>query len=76
MNTHTKSNALQAYQAILYNRALHPELFDLRSRNVHPSPSAELETWLVETGPPQAEVAATTDAAASWALAPCSGRSR
>ena len=48
----------------------------LQSIEVLQLPGAELETWLVETGPPQAEVAATTDAAASWALAPCSGRSR
>ena len=41
------SAGTQAYQSILYTRALHPELFDLRSRRVHPSSWADFETWLM-----------------------------
>ena len=54
MDMPTQPISTQSYQALLYDRALHPELFDLRSRRVHPlksvipgNGSAELETWLM-----------------------------
>ncbi len=47
MDMPTQPISTQSYQAVLYDRALHPELFDLRSRRVHTSASAELETWLM-----------------------------
>ncbi len=47
MDLSTQTVSTQAYQAILYDRALHPELFNLRSRRVHVSPRGELETWLM-----------------------------
>ena len=47
MDLPTHTICTQSYQAVLYDRALHPELFDLRSRQVHTSASAELETWLM-----------------------------
>jgi hypothetical protein len=37
----------QSYQAILYNRALHPSLFDLRSRRVRARGPASLEAWVL-----------------------------
>lgn len=48
MNSSAKSNALQSYQAILYNRALHPELFSLKSRDVIRQGDWELEAWVME----------------------------
>ncbi|MEO1534717.1 MAG: DUF2617 family protein [Planctomycetota bacterium] len=50
MDMPTQPICTQSYQALLYNKALHPELFDLRSRRVHTSSSAELETWLMPGG--------------------------
>ncbi|MEO0631231.1 MAG: hypothetical protein AAFY46_10980, partial [Planctomycetota bacterium] len=50
MDMPTQPICTQSYQALLYDRALHPELFDLRSRRVHTSASAELETWLMPGG--------------------------
>ncbi|MEM1329287.1 MAG: hypothetical protein AAGG07_01870 [Planctomycetota bacterium] len=50
MNIPSKTSSLQAYQTILYHRALHPELFQLRAREVHAHGRYELETWLTEGG--------------------------
>lgn len=51
MNTQTtRSNSLQSYQTILYSRALHPELFQLRSRRVIKHGAYELEAWLTPGG--------------------------
>lgn len=47
MDMPTQPISTQSYQAVLYDRALHPELFDLRSRRVYTTASAELETWLM-----------------------------
>src|SRR5256885_3777635 len=47
MNTPAKANVLQAYQVILYSRALHPELFQLKGRRVHKRGDYELETWVM-----------------------------
>ncbi len=43
-----KHTALQAYQVILYDRALHPELFQLRARRVHRRGEYELEAWVMQ----------------------------
>ena len=48
MNVPAKSNALQTYQAILYSRALHPELFPLKGRGVLRQGAWELEAWVME----------------------------
>ena len=42
-----KPNALQTYQTILYNKALHPEFFPLRMRRVVKTPTYELELWIM-----------------------------
>lgn len=47
MNQATKSNSLQAYQVILYDRALHPELFNLKGRRVITHADYEAELWLM-----------------------------
>lgn len=48
MTAPTKSNALQSYQVLLYNRALHPELFALKARRVVRSGPYELEMWAMQ----------------------------
>ncbi len=54
MNPQTKPssqpNNLQTYQVVLYDRALHPELFSLRQRRVVTHGAYELETWLIPGG--------------------------
>ncbi|TVS01237.1 MAG: DUF2617 family protein [Phycisphaerales bacterium] len=50
MNPQTKSNSLQSYQTILYDRALHPELFPLRERRVVRHGAYEAELWLMPGG--------------------------
>lgn len=47
MNPATRTNILQSYQLILYNRALHPELFQLKGRRVIECAGHELEAWLM-----------------------------
>lgn len=42
-----KATSAQPYQIILYNRALHPELFQLKARRVHKRGEYELEAWLL-----------------------------
>lgn len=39
---------LQAYQVILYSKALHPELFTLRDRRTVKRPGFELEAWIMQ----------------------------
>lgn len=47
-STHsTKSAPVQSYQLILYKRALHPELFQLRDRKILRSGDFEFEAWLM-----------------------------
>lgn len=48
MNASTKSAGVQAYQTVLYDRALHPELFALRSRKVVRYGRYELEAWILQ----------------------------
>jgi hypothetical protein len=40
-----KPNSLQAYQVLLYSRALHPELFALKGRKVVRHGNYEFEVW-------------------------------
>lgn len=47
MNLPSRSNSLQSYQILLYDRALHPELFALRGRRVVRHNGYELEAWLM-----------------------------
>ncbi|MEL7473620.1 MAG: DUF2617 family protein [Planctomycetota bacterium] len=47
MSVPAKSTCLQNYQIILYNRALHPELFELNGRRVERHGDYELETWIM-----------------------------
>lgn len=42
-----KATSAQPYQILLYSRALHPELFQLKSRRVHKRGEYELEAWLM-----------------------------
>ena len=50
MNTSLKSNCLATYQVVLYDRALHPELFQLKGRRVLTRPGYECECWLMAGG--------------------------
>jgi len=48
LTTPQKTNALQAYQVVLYDRALHPELFALKGRRVARHGQWELEAWVMQ----------------------------
>ncbi len=50
METSARTNSLQTYQIILYDRALHPEFFDLQERRVEQLNGYEFEAWLMEGG--------------------------
>lgn len=47
MNTPTRSSALQTYQLVLYKRALHPELFQLKGRRTLVHDGYEFEAWIM-----------------------------
>ena len=47
MNVPMKSNVLQTYQIVLYNRALHPENVGLKGRRVVRHGEFELEAWIL-----------------------------
>ena len=47
MSTPVKSPSLLAYQVLLYNRALHPEVFPLKGRRVVKHGTYEFETWVM-----------------------------
>ncbi len=47
MENAAKLNSLQTYQVILYDRALHPEFFDLKARRVENVSAFEFEAWLM-----------------------------
>ncbi len=47
MNSTIRTNALQSYTILLYDRALHPELFQLKGRRVVRHGEFEVETWLM-----------------------------
>jgi len=48
MSLQVKSPTLQSYQVLLYNRALHPELFPLKGRRVVRHGAYEFEVWVME----------------------------
>ena len=48
MSNPLKQNNLQTHQVVLYDRALHPELFQLKNRRVYNGGQYELETWLMK----------------------------
>ncbi|MEM1186382.1 MAG: DUF2617 family protein [Planctomycetota bacterium] len=50
MNQATKQNSLQTYQVVVYDRALHPELFELRKRRSIEHGGYELESWIMPGG--------------------------
>ena len=47
MSSPTKQNNLQKHQIVLYDRALHPELFQLKGRRVFNAGLYDLEAWLL-----------------------------
>lgn len=47
MSNSVKPSGLQLYQVVLYNRAIHPEFFPLKSRQVRKMGGYELESWLM-----------------------------
>lgn len=47
MNASTKANVLQSYQLVVYKRALHPELFQVKARKSMRVGSDEVECWLM-----------------------------
>jgi len=47
INIQTRVNSLQTYQVVLYDRALHPEFFELKARRVENHHAFEFETWLM-----------------------------
>ncbi len=48
MEIAAKPNAVQSYQTVFYDRALHPELFDLCDRKVVQAAEYEFEAWLMQ----------------------------
>ncbi len=50
MNIPAKSNSLQTYQVVLYDRALHPELFKFKGRRVVRHGDYEFEGWILPAG--------------------------
>jgi hypothetical protein len=47
MNMPAKLNSLQTYQLLLYRRALHPELFQLKGRRTIAHAGFEFEAWIM-----------------------------
>lgn len=47
MNLPTRPSGVQSYQTVLYNKALHPELFSLKGRRVVAHGDYELEAWIM-----------------------------
>lgn len=50
MSISSKSSIAQIPRLMLYRRALHPELFDLKQRRTNRYGSYEIEAWLVRSG--------------------------
>ncbi|MEN0020584.1 MAG: hypothetical protein AAF747_06860 [Planctomycetota bacterium] len=50
MDIAAKATRLQSYQVLLYDRALHPELFELRQRRSVRHGDYECEGWLLRGG--------------------------
>lgn len=47
MSATTKTSVLQSYQLVLYKRALHPELFQMKARKSLKADRADVEAWLM-----------------------------
>lgn len=47
MNAPTRTNVLQTYQLLLYRRALHPELFQLKGRRSISYGNFDFEAWIM-----------------------------
>jgi hypothetical protein len=47
MNTPTRVSTMPAYNLVLYQKALHPELFQVKSRRTLKIPGGEFEAWLM-----------------------------
>lgn len=45
-----KSGQTQAFRLMLYSRALHPELIEVRARRMFRHGDYEVETWIMQTG--------------------------
>ena len=45
-----KSSNTQMFRLMLYQRALHPELFELQARRTHRQPEYEVESWILAAG--------------------------
>ncbi len=50
MSVGSKSSSTQLFRLMLYRRALHPELFDLRNRRQHRHGEYEVEAWIAPGG--------------------------
>ena len=50
MTLGNKTPSVQTYRLLLYQRALHPELFGIHSRRTITQPGYELESWIVPGG--------------------------
>lgn len=50
MSVSSKSASTQIFRLMVYRRALHPELFDLRNRRCHRHGEYEVETWIAPAG--------------------------
>ncbi len=47
MNVPTRPNSVLTHQALLYDRALHPELLPVRTKRITKGDGYELEAWLM-----------------------------
>ena len=50
MNISQRTSHTQMYRLMVYNRALHPELFDLQSRRLHQQGAYDAEIWISPSG--------------------------
>jgi hypothetical protein len=50
MSLSHKSPSVQTYRLLLYQRALHPELFGIQDRRSVVQPNYELESWVIPGG--------------------------
>jgi len=50
MSISNKTPSVQAYRLLVYQRALHPELFGIQDRRTVAQPNYELESWITPGG--------------------------
>ncbi len=50
MSVNNKSTSAQIYRLMLYQRALHPELFNIQGRKMIKQDNYELEAWIMPSG--------------------------